>query len=500
MGVSWNRRELMRASALGLGAGWANLLAITPVGASSLRVDPAAVTFRPEIEPVVQWIERTPRDRVFDVAVEQLKAGLSYRDLMAGLFLAGIRNIKPRPVGFKFHAVMVINSAHLLAQTSAVEDRLLPMFWALDNFKNSQEADVREGDWTLTAVDDLKVPSATRSKGELEKAFEAWDSDAADAATAGLCRSAGAAETMEVFWKCAIRDHRNIGHKPIFAMQCWRTLQNIGWQHAEPVLRSLSYGILDLQGDSNAAPVGSYEANKERAAKFREDWTRGREDWVASRDFLDALRRSSSEDASEAALRCVNEGVAPGLLWDAILLAGQELMQRAPGILPIHAVTASNALHFIHRASGDDQTRKLALLQAAGWIPLYRERMNIPAEAVIDQIEPIQPDHSDPREAVEEIASDLGSDRHRAIAKAVGFLDRGGSADQVFAMARHNILLKGRDSHDYKFGAASLEEFEVATDDRWKKPLAVSVLANVPAAGTEDSPLMLRAREALQRA
>ena len=32
-------------------------------------------------------------------------------EALAGLFLAGVRNIKPHPVGFKFHAVMVINSA-----------------------------------------------------------------------------------------------------------------------------------------------------------------------------------------------------------------------------------------------------------------------------------------------------------------------------------------------------------------------------------------------------
>ena len=35
----------------------------------------------------------------------QLEDGLSYRSLLAGLFLAGIRNIKPRPVGFKFNTV-----------------------------------------------------------------------------------------------------------------------------------------------------------------------------------------------------------------------------------------------------------------------------------------------------------------------------------------------------------------------------------------------------------
>ena len=194
----------------------------------------------------------------------QLKDGLSYRSLLAGLFLAGIRNIKPRPVGFKFHAVMVINSAHLLGQTSAVSERLLPMFWALDNFKASQAQDVREGDWVLGRVDESSVPSPHRARAEYTQAMEAWDADAADAAVAGLCRGSGAAETMEPIWRMAVRDQRNIGHKAIFAAQSWRTLQAIGWEHAEPVLRSLTFGLLDLQGD-RPRPLGPYDANLENA-------------------------------------------------------------------------------------------------------------------------------------------------------------------------------------------------------------------------------------------
>ena len=154
-----------------------------------------------------------------------------------GLFLAGIRNVKPRPVGFKFHAVLVINSAHLLGQTAAPDERLLPLLWALDNFKNSQAQDVSEGDWTLGKVDEAKVPGPTSARAAFVKAMEAWDSDAADVAAAGLCRASGAAEVMEPFWRYAVRDQRDIGHKAIFAAQCWRTLQAIGWQHAEPVLR-----------------------------------------------------------------------------------------------------------------------------------------------------------------------------------------------------------------------------------------------------------------------
>src|SRR5438309_1918639 len=81
-----------------------------------------------------------------------------------GLFLAGVRNVQPRPVGFKFHTVLVINSAHMLGQTAAVNERLLPLFWALDTFKNAQAQDVKEGDWTLSKVDEAHLPSPSQAK------------------------------------------------------------------------------------------------------------------------------------------------------------------------------------------------------------------------------------------------------------------------------------------------------------------------------------------------
>jgi len=110
-----NRRDFLKGvgGSLGLGAAcWSTLRSIVPVSAEEVKVTPDVVQLRPEMEEVVRWMERTPRDQVMEVAVDELKRGLSYRQLLGGLFLAGIRNIKPRPVGFKFHAVMVINSAH----------------------------------------------------------------------------------------------------------------------------------------------------------------------------------------------------------------------------------------------------------------------------------------------------------------------------------------------------------------------------------------------------
>jgi hypothetical protein len=490
------RRFLRSASALGLG-GLTLARAVTPARGAEMEVTPEAVRFRPEIEPVVRWIEDTPRDRVFEVTVDHLKRGLSYRDLLAGLFLAGIRNIKPRPVGFKFHAVMVMNSAHLLGQTASVDDRLLPLFWALDNFKNSQAQDVKEGDWTLGPVDEARLPKPHNAKAEFVRAMEAWDVEGADVAIAALCRNSGAAETMEPVWRMAVRDQRNIGHKPIFAMQCWRTLQAIGWPHAEPVLRSLAFGLLDLQGDARPVPVGPYRANLRNAAELRDDWTLGKPDPSATRSLLETIRQASAEDASAEAVKLLNQGVAPDSLWDAVVLASNELLMRSPGIVAVHATTSANALHYIYGASGDDKTRRLALLQAVAWQPLYRGRAKPPAEPVIDATEPAEPDHKG-AEAVGEIFEAVSDNRVRAAKKALGYLASGGSAEDIFAAGRRMIFHKGRDSHDYKYGAAAWEECLLASDPKWRAPLAAAALFNLPGAKAPDSPLMNRAREAVK--
>src|SRR5262245_47164211 len=98
------------------------------------EVTPDVVQFRPEMEPLVRLIETTPRERCAEMAAGQLRRGVSYRQLLGALFLAGVRNINPRPPGFAMHCVFVIHSAHLLGLEAPPDARLLPLFYALDDF------------------------------------------------------------------------------------------------------------------------------------------------------------------------------------------------------------------------------------------------------------------------------------------------------------------------------------------------------------------------------
>src|SRR6202008_4850594 len=89
-------------------------------------------------------------------------------------------------------------------------------------------------------------------KARFIEAMDRWDEAGADAAVAQLARTEGAGEVLEVFLRYGARDFRDIGHKAIYVANSWRTLQTIGWRHAEPVLRSLAFAILEHEGSNPA--------------------------------------------------------------------------------------------------------------------------------------------------------------------------------------------------------------------------------------------------------
>src|SRR5438067_2261279 len=109
-----DRRDFLRTAAAGSLAGLGDLAFLSrlrPVTADESRIDPKLVQLHSNIEPLVKLIEETPRERLLEEIGGRVRKGLTYRELLSALLLAGVRNIQPRPVGFKFHAVLVINSA-----------------------------------------------------------------------------------------------------------------------------------------------------------------------------------------------------------------------------------------------------------------------------------------------------------------------------------------------------------------------------------------------------
>ncbi|MCA9060602.1 MAG: hypothetical protein KDA85_18955, partial [Planctomycetaceae bacterium] len=354
---------------------------LSAVADDQLQPIPGIVQMRPEIEPLVRLIENTSRDRLMEEIGTRIRDGLSYREVLAALLLAGVRNVEPRPaVGFKFHAVLVVNSAHLASLNSPDADRWLPILWALDEFKSSQARDVAEGNWTMSPVKESGIPTAETVRDVFHQAMQSWDVDKADVAAAGIARQLGATEVLDLFAAYAARDYRSIGHKAIFLANAWRTLQTIGWEHAEPVLRSLAYAILNHNGEPNPAtsdlaPDRSWRFNRELARGVRTGWESGQTDAAATTALFVILRDGTAEEAATCVADQLNAGIAPQSIFDAIHLASGELLMRQTGIVSLHAVTTTNAMRFLFDNVASAETRKQLLLQNAAFLPQFRESM-----------------------------------------------------------------------------------------------------------------------------
>jgi hypothetical protein len=496
------RRRFLEIAGTGGTLAWLGdlgfLARLPPVSSADARLDSRLVRLASEIEPLVCLVEETPREKVLEEVAARIRRGLSYREVVAALMLAGVRNIQPRPVGFKFHAVLVVNSAHLASLASPEADRWLPIFWAIDQFKSSQAADMRQGDWSLGPVDESAVPPQHRARQAFIDAMDAWDEPAADAAIAGLVRSVQAEEMFEILGRYGVRDFREIGHKAIYVANSFRTLEVIGWQHAEPVLRSLAYALLDRDGTSENPSRADLEAdrpyrdNLAALAKVRANWREGTPQADATTALLKSLRHDSARTASEAAIDLLNRGVAPRSLFDAYLQAAAELMMRSPGILSLHATTFTNAVHYAFQRCQDERTRQLLLLQNAAFLPLFRRTSR---GTEIDMLEPLPLASSGPG-AIEEIFAEMGRDRLTAARKILAFLEQHRDPAPLADAARRLIFLKGTDSHDYKYSSAVLEDHASLAPPGRNRFLAGAAFYLKPSSDP-DNPLVQRTRAAL---
>jgi hypothetical protein len=498
------RRGFVAGALAGLGD-FAFLRGLPLLTAADAQVNPNVVQCHPDIEPLVRLIEETPREKLLEVVADRIRGGLTYQPLMAALLLAGVRGIRPRPVGFKFHAVLVVNSAHLATLAAEDRDRWLPLFWALDNYKNSQAANQKEGGWVMPPPAEGKLPPAHQARQRFTEAMDNWDEEAADRAVVSLARGVGANEVIELFWRYGARDFRDIGHKAIFVANSWRAMQTVGWRHAEPVLRSLAYALLEHEGDNPARRDGDPDRpgreNLTRLEKIGPEWQAGKRSPEAAADLLATLRGGSAGEASAKVVDLLAGGVHPDSIWDGVFLGAGELLMRQPGIVGVHCITSANALHFAYQASADPKTRQLALLQAAAFMPLFRQAMQSRGAVGKERLDTLEKAEvpANPEEAVADVFAAASKDRLLAARKALAVLERDAEASRpLMAAARRLVFTKGRDSHDYKFSSAALEDYYHVAP-AWRARYLATGLFFFRGSGDRDNELIRRARGALEK-
>ncbi len=502
-------KELSRRDVLHTLSTAAAVSAPFQVSRADAQVTPEILRFSAEIEPLVTLIERSPRDKCAEVIVEQFRRGVSYRQALAALFLAGVRNVNPRPPGFALHSVFIIHSAHLLSLEAPAGDRLLPFFYALDAFKASQERDARQpsGDYTMRPLT-RGLPSPDRAAAEFAAAMEAWDGERAERAIAVLARYRSPAAVSALLWPLGVRDYRNIGHKAIYVANASRTLDTIGWQYAEPVFRSIALSLTDFGKEQtingyafeDQCYLGNVKRVTQLTPKLGNDWESKQGDTAQTRSIVETMSKAAPDEACTAVAARMMKGATARTVWDAVHLAAADLRVRAnagAAILAVHAVTSANALHYSYLAATDPNARLLILLQAAGWMTQFRSfaetrEDNLRSQSILSL-------ERGEMAAAQEIFAAIPANPDRAASQVFALAQDPALRPAFLSAAVRSTAAKADEVHYYKYLAALIEDVSLVSPE-WQPHLLATSAYYLKGSKDPESAPVRRARELIRPA
>jgi hypothetical protein len=184
-------------------------------------------------------------------------------------------------------------------------------------------------------------------------------------------------------------------------------------------------------------------------------------------------------------------------VWDGLFISAAELLMCQPGIVALHTLTSLNALYYASKTTGDEHNRKLLLLQAAAFLPLFREAMKARGKIGAAKIDGLSAPAQSDRYDVESVFGELSKNKASASAMAYGLMKSDpDAARSIVDAGRRLIFAKGTDAHDYKFSEAVLEDYtHIAAP--WRDRFLAASLYWMKGSGAADSSVAKRTRAAL---
>lgn len=509
---SLSRRRFVTTSSLIAASCAGDLSFLAPLGhaaASDTAVKASEVIFGAETDRLLQLLRSSSRDQCVPAFVKEIRNGLSYGQFVTVLFLAAVENGDP-------HQMAQVYGAHRISSDVRIEERLLPLFWALNRIKQETEA----GAPGNSAIKPFKgaLPDADKAAAIFREALLKRDADEAERAALALARDRGAQQVMRRLWEFAPRNlGGNLGHPAIALANGMRALEVMGWQHAEVGLRYVTRYIAGYDGDKTYAR--NVERVKRTVAGLPSDWASAAGNNEATVTLFKLLHDGKADDACEMiCAELLSRKMKAGAAWDAISLSAADSVFRhkiGGGMLggQIHAVTTANALRYGFDLVDDPETKLINLLQAAGVIcdfyvrHVSREgnlrdialldltRTNFRPVSQMREVFELLPfkakEHFEPKPG-ERDASD------EACRQSFGLLQEEPNQVAFMQMARSFLCLKASlDPHDIKFPAAIFENAgKVST--KWRPFILAASVHSLHGAKSPDTGVLVQVREAIK--
>ena len=423
---------------------------------------------------LVSALVKTPRSTLTNDVVQQIRSGRIRKPaLIKALLSAGVAHIEPRPVGFKYHAVLMVDAARRLSLQAEGIASWIPILWNVDYFKHSQARSLRQSDWKLENAS-VHLPLIGQAPDLFTRSMQAKQWQDADQAITRMARSGSMYSAFELMLEWAVKDFHSIGHKAILLSGVTRCLEYSGWEDSETILRGVTYALLADGNVTSDQDKGwwekDYPENLRLAYRIPGSAFLPAAPEKDTERLLKRIRELDARTSSGLVAELLQQGLPMQCVWDAVFLAAAEAVINRPNIPMLHCVTVSHALYSLWQRTTNATMRRVIPLQAVSYVVQMKQQRTDGEWNNLDilDLKAEPPASTTLSEQLEQLGSAIGTDHTEARA----LLRRYPLNDGWWTLKQQLnswLLSKSNKAHDFKYGAAVLETVEWLTPS-WRTP------------------------------
>lgn len=323
------------------------------------------VRFSEAMEPLVRFIEETPRDQIVDQTLEKLRAGVSIKTMLTASALAVTRSsdLPPGHHGGPLHPLAGLHAVSQLAGRLEGEQRFVPVLQHVA-LANKHVHDPVTSPYSLLDFTPLDAGGVEATKAAFLTACNRGESNKADHLFQWLWANVPAIEAFDLLLSVAIPKNALDDHYFIFPAFTWRALEFLGAEYLPLLMR----------------PAVRYVARFPVPRALPEI-----DALIEQHQLLSRVLRQRTNDGETAAIGQIGEAIGrcddyariPELLAQALADglslegAGEALSIGAAGLflrsltgnpMDVHLHTSANLRRYLLRLDGLSMRNKLLIL------------------------------------------------------------------------------------------------------------------------------------------
>jgi len=326
---------------------------------------PTPVRYADAIEPLVQFIEETPRDEILDRTLEKLRAGVPIRTMLTASALAVTRSsdIPPGHHGGPLHPLAGLYAISKLSERMEGEDRFLPVMQHVA-LANKHIHDPVTAPYNLLEFEALDAGGVEATKEAFLKAASRGESNKADHLFQWLWQNVPPMEAFDLLMTVAIPKNALDDHYFLFPGYLWRGLELIGAEHLPLLMRPAVRYVARFPTQRSIPDVDALIEKYQLSARVMRQRS-GEDETAVIGEVGEAIGRC---DAYSEIPELLAKALAGGLSLEgagealSIGAAGLFLRSQTGNPMDVHLHTSANLRRFLLRLDGLSPRNKLLVL------------------------------------------------------------------------------------------------------------------------------------------